>query len=513
MPIAASVNGVGTLLADFVPSSGDIILATAVDQGSSLAIDFTHERVDQYAPTDRLARVYSVSDPNGEWLSLSEVLSDEDSAPSPTSGVFRGSVSISLVASAAAPGDGTVLVTHGDRLTVTYYEPGGETVIDTDIAALDLPSPTATPSPQPTASPTLTPTAPSTPSPPPTVTPLTSTPVATPSPQPATSTLTPTPTGTPPAAATATPTEPPVATPTTVPPTSTPAATSTGTPSQTPSPTPRLVPAPVASPAATGTPVPDQAVANAVDAGPPAALAAAPAGAPSQECEFSLSAEPVIKGNIGDGGEKIYHVPGGPYYSRTAIDESKGERWFCTVAEAAEAGWRPPATAAAAVDPTETATAQPPSVVPTATAGGSFAPAPQITASPRPVPRLIPTPTPTFSPTPAGARPPFQTATPQGLDVTPKSTATPAGTTIVAAAPASSAPQPSPTVGPSVVLKAEAAQTATEMVRPGATAVPASADDSARAGQGSSFPPAGWVGIVAVGLLGLFLVHRGLRSL
>ncbi len=47
-----------------------------------------------------------------------------------------------------------------------------------------------------------------------------------------------------------------------------------------------------------------------------------------------------IKGNISSKGERIYHVPGGQYYDRTKIDPSKGERWFCSGAEATAAGWR-----------------------------------------------------------------------------------------------------------------------------------------------------------------------------
>lgn len=47
-----------------------------------------------------------------------------------------------------------------------------------------------------------------------------------------------------------------------------------------------------------------------------------------------------IKGNISSKGERIYHVPGGQFYERTRIDTSKGERWFCSEAEAQAAGWR-----------------------------------------------------------------------------------------------------------------------------------------------------------------------------
>lgn len=47
-----------------------------------------------------------------------------------------------------------------------------------------------------------------------------------------------------------------------------------------------------------------------------------------------------IKGNISRKGERVYHVPGGRYYERTRIDLSKGERWFCSEAQARAAGWR-----------------------------------------------------------------------------------------------------------------------------------------------------------------------------
>lgn len=47
-----------------------------------------------------------------------------------------------------------------------------------------------------------------------------------------------------------------------------------------------------------------------------------------------------IKGNINSEGVKIYHLPGMRDYNRTIIDESKGERWFCTEQEAVAAGWR-----------------------------------------------------------------------------------------------------------------------------------------------------------------------------
>lgn len=47
-----------------------------------------------------------------------------------------------------------------------------------------------------------------------------------------------------------------------------------------------------------------------------------------------------IKGNISASGERIYHLPRQTFYSRTRISPAKGERWFCTEADARSAGWR-----------------------------------------------------------------------------------------------------------------------------------------------------------------------------
>ena len=48
-----------------------------------------------------------------------------------------------------------------------------------------------------------------------------------------------------------------------------------------------------------------------------------------------------IKGNVSfNSGERIYHVPGQHYYDATIITPAKGERWFCSEAEARAAGWR-----------------------------------------------------------------------------------------------------------------------------------------------------------------------------
>lgn len=48
----------------------------------------------------------------------------------------------------------------------------------------------------------------------------------------------------------------------------------------------------------------------------------------------------VIKGNISVAtGKKLYHLPGMRNYEATIIDLTKGERWFCSEAEAQSNGW------------------------------------------------------------------------------------------------------------------------------------------------------------------------------
>ena len=61
-----------------------------------------------------------------------------------------------------------------------------------------------------------------------------------------------------------------------------------------------------------------------------------------QKSAPNAKADCLIKGNINRSGDRIYHVPGSKWYSRTEISERNGERWFCSVAEAEAAGWRAP---------------------------------------------------------------------------------------------------------------------------------------------------------------------------
>jgi endonuclease YncB( thermonuclease family) len=47
-----------------------------------------------------------------------------------------------------------------------------------------------------------------------------------------------------------------------------------------------------------------------------------------------------IKGNVTERG-RIYHLPWSTWYGKVKVEPAKGERWFCSEADAAAAGFRP----------------------------------------------------------------------------------------------------------------------------------------------------------------------------
>ena len=59
-----------------------------------------------------------------------------------------------------------------------------------------------------------------------------------------------------------------------------------------------------------------------------------------RNADIGNAADCRIKGNINAKGERIYHTPGGQLYDLVKVKLDKGERWFCTEAEAQAAGWR-----------------------------------------------------------------------------------------------------------------------------------------------------------------------------
>lgn len=89
--------------------------------------------------------------------------------------------------------------------------------------------------------------------------------------------------------------------------------------------------------------VPEEAAAQAAGVGVWGSTYVAPE-AYRQQGQAPVQAVPdagcAIKGNIGAQGKRIYHLPGQADYAATRINEGKGERWFCSEAEARAEGFR-----------------------------------------------------------------------------------------------------------------------------------------------------------------------------
>jgi micrococcal nuclease len=78
----------------------------------------------------------------------------------------------------------------------------------------------------------------------------------------------------------------------------------------------------------------------AVRTAPLPAVTPAPTGVGCPQGCTTMSEGCRIKGNISSSKERIYHMPGQRDYEKTVISPVKGERWFCTEAEAVANGWR-----------------------------------------------------------------------------------------------------------------------------------------------------------------------------
>ena len=162
-PLSATLNG--EEVSSFVEGSnsdgriqfGLVSIGTKANKGSTVKIKFGYEVVDAFPADDHLARVYSSSDKEGEWVAIREVKSETDNSPAAASYLYRGEVVVNGDEASKATGDGKVFVRNRSRLSVAYYDSDdpGDPKFKTSVG-LDLPTPT--PRPEPTSTPLPTPT-------------------------------------------------------------------------------------------------------------------------------------------------------------------------------------------------------------------------------------------------------------------------------------------------------------------------------------------------------------------
>ncbi len=119
------------------------VLGGTIPDFDSVVIKFKHHKVDVYDREDRRARVVSTSDPQGEYVMISEVGEVGSTSDSADSNFYRGQVMLSSDPANRGPGEdeeNMVWVQDGDTLTVHYLDDEGD-IVDSDSITVDATKP------------------------------------------------------------------------------------------------------------------------------------------------------------------------------------------------------------------------------------------------------------------------------------------------------------------------------------------------------------------------------------
>ncbi len=123
-------------------SAGTLTLIAGANATTTVSFSYHVQDVwDGQSTSLHRAKVFSTSDPAGEWATISKVSSATDSSSSPTSRLFRGDIFLSSDAAKAGTGNDGVWVQDGDTVTVSYVDSNGA-LIDSDALTVDGVKPT-----------------------------------------------------------------------------------------------------------------------------------------------------------------------------------------------------------------------------------------------------------------------------------------------------------------------------------------------------------------------------------
>ena len=135
----AEIGGTSSVTSGFNAKAGSFTLLTAAADGEDTKVfaAFSFHTPDVHKGR---AKVTSTSDPQGEFVTISEVDEDDTNTASANSRLFRGEIHLSSnAANQGTKGDG-VWISDGDTVTVTYLDADG-VVIDTDTVTADSVAP------------------------------------------------------------------------------------------------------------------------------------------------------------------------------------------------------------------------------------------------------------------------------------------------------------------------------------------------------------------------------------
>ncbi len=131
------------------PPTSFVVVSPISTLGASTTVAFKYHVVDKYlaenvldgdgevvTERDRRAKVVSTSDPQGEWVTISEVVGYGSDTASPNSNIYRGDIHLSDNAGTQGTRSDGVWVQDGDTVTVRYVNDDGN-AIDTDTMTAD----------------------------------------------------------------------------------------------------------------------------------------------------------------------------------------------------------------------------------------------------------------------------------------------------------------------------------------------------------------------------------------
>ena len=125
------------------------VVVSPINPGATTTVEFEYHVVDEYlaenvldgdgevvTERDRRAKVVSTSDPQGEWVTISEVVGYGSDTASPNSNIYRGDIRLSDNAGTQGTRSDGVWVQDDDTVTVRYVNADGN-AIDTDTMTAD----------------------------------------------------------------------------------------------------------------------------------------------------------------------------------------------------------------------------------------------------------------------------------------------------------------------------------------------------------------------------------------
>lgn len=125
--VTTSATGTASTFSELVAWNKDNAVfknKSTINGSSTVVASYSYNVVDAYAGTsagDKVAKVTSTSDAEGEWVSVTQVTAPGSLSTDDEADYYNGKIVISKDAGSTTAGDGAVWVQDGDTLTVSYY--------------------------------------------------------------------------------------------------------------------------------------------------------------------------------------------------------------------------------------------------------------------------------------------------------------------------------------------------------------------------------------------------------